>query len=59
MIEVQKSNSPGAQEEFYKSKVKGYLANERTFIRWMQFSVTISSIGIALLNFGYTKQNSH
>lgn len=33
---------------------KVYFANERTFLKWLQFSVLISSIAIALVNFTST-----
>ncbi|OLY85107.1 hypothetical protein AYI68_g709 [Smittium mucronatum] len=39
-------------DSFSTSRIKSFLANERTLIKWLQLSVTISGLGLTILNFG-------
>ncbi|PVZ99663.1 hypothetical protein BB558_004306 [Smittium angustum] len=57
-METQQLNAD-KQDEFQKAKVKGFLANERTFIKWMQLSIVVSGLSLTMLNFGSGKYSAN
>ena len=38
--------------DFSQTKPKNFFANERTFLSWLQLSVVMGGLGLALINFG-------
>ncbi|KNE63919.1 hypothetical protein AMAG_08978 [Allomyces macrogynus ATCC 38327] len=45
-------SSSGTTTPFIRVEPKVFFANERTFLSWLNFSVTLGALAVGLLNFG-------